>query len=466
MNTIIIQNDFTGKYLGKQSVYPDKKYHISKYCITLTYKNSLIVYNTMTKEMIALTKNEAEKFTFDKELFGKEIPEKLISDWFYISEGIDEHQLSKQMLSIAKMVYKPNEITTFTIFPTTDCNARCFYCFELGCKRENMTEKTAVDVADYIIKVSKGKEIKLLWFGGEPLFNSKAIDIICERLNNDGVKFVSQMTTNGYLFDESLIKKAVNLWNLRSVQITLDGTEKTYNKAKSFIYKDEPNPFARVYANLGKLIDSGIFVMVRYNMDTYNVDDLYVLSDIIKRDYGNKTELLKIAPEMLFENVGADKRHRTDEQRDYLHILFFGLCDYLNKNGLLFVPPMINRSLTIFHCMADNDKNVTIVPNGGLGLCEHHYDDNLFGSIYSEDKDLELINRWKEPKPAITACDDCFYFPMCSTLKKCPQTRAPECTANDRKRWLYYIQESLKVSYDLWLKGELKVSEEDIERTL
>lgn len=30
------------------------------------------------------------------------------------------------------MQKEPEHTTTYTIFTTTDCNARCFYCYEMG----------------------------------------------------------------------------------------------------------------------------------------------------------------------------------------------------------------------------------------------------------------------------------------------------------------------------------------------
>ena len=43
------------------------------------------------------------------------------------------------------------------------------------------------------------------------------------------------MISNGYLFSEEIIDRAARLWELRNVQITLDGTEKVYNETKAYI---------------------------------------------------------------------------------------------------------------------------------------------------------------------------------------------------------------------------------------
>lgn len=75
--------------------------------------------------------------------------------------------------------------------------------------------------------------MRLAWFGGEPLYNAQVIDLICNDLVERGIGYESSMISNGFLFDEKLIKRAAELWRLRQIQITLDGTEGVYNGPSS-----------------------------------------------------------------------------------------------------------------------------------------------------------------------------------------------------------------------------------------
>ena len=52
-------------------------------------------------------------------------------------------------------------IIGYTIFTTTDCNARCFYCFELGRSRIPMSEETAHKTARYIRDHCGGEKVKI-----------------------------------------------------------------------------------------------------------------------------------------------------------------------------------------------------------------------------------------------------------------------------------------------------------------
>ena len=141
------------------------------------------------------------------------------------------------------------EKTEFTVLTTTDCNARCYYCYEKGIRREPMTRETAIAAADYIACASRGEKVRLRWFGGEPLFNREAIDVICGALEQKKICFESAMTTNGFYLDEKTTADAVEKWNLKNVQITVDGTEKTYNRIKAYIDAEE-NPYRRVMNNI------------------------------------------------------------------------------------------------------------------------------------------------------------------------------------------------------------------------
>jgi hypothetical protein len=122
-----------------------------------------------------------------------------------------------------------------------------------------MSLETADAAADFIRRRSKGQPVRIEWFGGEPLYNLPVIDRICERLDESGVDFFSIIITNGYLFDDAMVQKAVKLWKLKAAQITLDGTEAVYNRTKAFIYPGV-NAYQTVKANIGRLLDAGINV--------------------------------------------------------------------------------------------------------------------------------------------------------------------------------------------------------------
>jgi sulfatase maturation enzyme AslB (radical SAM superfamily) len=102
-----------------------------------------------------------------------------------------------------------------------------------------------------------------------------------------GVEFKSSAVSNGYLFDKETVQKSVTDWNLKKVQITLDGTETVYNKAKAYIYKNT-NCYRTVMENIDHLLTAGIAVTIRLNLSLYNAEDLIQLVNELAERFGGR----------------------------------------------------------------------------------------------------------------------------------------------------------------------------------
>ena len=453
MTTIVKKNDFTEHIIGLQKININKKYRFSKYTVKYQYNKVTLLYNTMTQQLIVLNDIETQYISKYQTFNYCDAIKDLIQNWFLVDMEYDEKETYDQLITIIKATTHKDAITSFVIYPTTDCNARCFYCFELDRSRINMTQKTAEDVCDYIISVSKGYNIKLHWFGGEPLYNAAVINTICSRLSKVGINFKSYMVSNGYLFDDEMILQAKKNWNLKRVQITLDGTEEVYNKTKAYIHKDSISPFKKVYSNIKKLLDNDISIKVRLNMDMYNIENLYELVNKLKKDFGTYDKF-KVYPAVLFEEIGADKIKRSDMQRNAVYDVFLELCEYLAQNNL-FKPAPLNNVIKINKCMADNDSAVQILPNGKLGKCEHFTESEFIGSIYDNKTNYAVIQSFKEKIDEIPYCKDCKLYPLCIELKKCKVDVPFGCMEGHRKEKMFRLIQRMKLTYDLWVKEQI-----------
>ena len=169
--------------MGNQKVQAGANYRLMHFVVQAAVDDGLLLLHNMTKEMVLLSQEEQAVF----EHCPTDLPE-LISHWFLVPEDHDDCKLSQQLSNVARIMEAPKpHITGYTIMTTSDCNARCFYCYELGQARRPMTEQTAQQTADYIIKHSGGEEVSIEWFGGEPLFNKPVINLIVNRLKEAGV---------------------------------------------------------------------------------------------------------------------------------------------------------------------------------------------------------------------------------------------------------------------------------------
>ncbi|MBQ3504165.1 MAG: 4Fe-4S cluster-binding domain-containing protein [Oscillospiraceae bacterium] len=420
------------------------------YCTEAVTEDGVLLYNLLTKELLLLTEEEYEKRTENSYLK---------DHWFVVPEGTNEKELADLVKWVLKNKHKKHPpITGYTIFPTTDCNARCFYCFELGRSRIPMREETAHKVADYIAAHCGGEKVSISWFGGEPLYNKAVIDIICNDLREKGVVYTSRAISNGYLFDRETVKNAMENWNLKWVQITLDGTEGVYNKVKAFIYKNT-NPYHTVLENIGHLLDAGVTVTIRLNMDMHNADNLLELVEELGQRFAGKKGLHVYAHHLFKGNEPMAEIHTQEEwaERDRA---MCRLNEKIRELGLA-AQRGITKKPKLNYCMADSGSAVTILPGGEIGLCEHYSEDEFIGHIDKEGFDQAVVNSWKERIPEVPECAECFYYPDCVTLKKCASGSV--CFPLQREEYLRKTKREMLTEYERWKKQEQTEETEDAQ---
>ena len=441
--------------LGKQEIDESKQYRKFFYTTECSVEEGILLFNTITYELLYLT-NEEVNMLKNSDLSNKTV-RYLAEQYFLVPENFDDEKLASQVIDTRiqiQSVYKESPLSFFVILTTTGCNARCFYCFEKGAKVSNMTEQTAHDVADFIER--KGdKKVRIQWFGGEPLINTNAIDIVSKDLIEKNVNFESTMVSNAYLLDEEVIEKAVKLWRLKKIQITLDGTEEVYNETKNYVYKDVSSPFKRVLNNIENALKAGIKIGIRLNLGEHNIEDLQILSKMLVEKF-NKYNNCHIYVVKLFEDPCGEGISLEADVRNKLTEAMMNLQQFIDDN---MPKPYVDRMEKSFAlpnmCMANNDKSVMIVPDGHLGKCEHFVDSNYHGSIYSDEIDVEQINKYKEHVIVSPLCKNCELRSTCMPLKCC--TGVPKnCDALNKQFFVLRLHSKLRNIYDKFLEVEAK----------
>lgn len=402
-------------------------YRLMRYLITAQTEDGRLFYNVVTSEMILLDHEE--------EVIVEQLPapynpsmDELIARHYLVPEDFDESKSVKELRALMQKLQPVKRVSGFTILPTTECNARCFYCFESDHKHCTLTDEKTRDVIEYINAKCKGEPIEIIWFGGEPLVASHRITQISEGLRQKGVKYRSTMVSNAYLFDEKRVKAAKDIWNLVSVQITLDGTEDVYNETKAYIRPKE-NPYHRVLRNIDLLLDQGIAVNVRLNVTNRNVQDLYQLINELAERFAGKKRFTCYA-HGVYEGVGFSPLAYSDSTRSLVEEQTVAIDSRLIEKGLLGS----FASLPYFHfvrCMSDNDACRLIYPDGTIGKCENRPSTECIGDIYHDVTDREMEARYKVVEE-IPVCRNCFLYPECINLKICPETG--QCS-EARVRW-------------------------------
>ena len=436
METIKVGNQTVCAVAGAQRYDPERNYRFSRHCLEVDCPDGRLLYHSLSGELLLLRETES---TADPTL-----REELVKRGFLVPLEFHDRQHCDQVRTVTRLTQKDSgAITDYVVFTTTDCNARCYYCFEKGQRRLTMTEQTARDAANWMLDHAKGEKIKLRWFGGEPLYNAGVIDVISRMLRDGGAAYESTMVTNAYLFEPRLIEKAVKLWNLRQALVTVDGTEAVYNRTKAFIHQDG-SAYRRVLSNLERLLEAGIAITVNLNMDAHNAEDLFDLAEELGRRFGGEKGFAARC-ELLVEYAGKLASFESDRQALDTRR---AVNERLEAFGIRR-KATVEQGLKLNSCMADDPHSVTILPDGRIGRCEHFGDSEEVGSIYHEAWDPEKLAAWREPRPAEEACEDCVLYPQCYRLKKC--NACPDrCNFLFREQRIGNLQDKVRNTWARW----------------
>lgn len=387
-----------------------------KFLLRAQVEDGLLLYNVVTSEMVLLDSVEKSFFDGNAVKYNPAMDE-LIARRYMVPEDFDENKSVQQLRAVIKKLNPSSRVTGVTILPTTECNARCYYCFESDHPRCTMTDQTIADMVSYIAEKCKGEPIEITWFGGEPLVGAKQITQICKLLRERGIEFSSSIVSNAYLFNETLIKTARNEWNVKVAQVTLDGTEKVYNEVKAYVHPGN-NPYHRVLQNISALLENGIAVNVRLNVTVNNAADLSKLVDELSARFGGKKGFTCYS-HAVYENVGFEPISYDEDTREWVDAQTIALDLKLQEKkmlGSLARLPVLHTT----HCMADNGNSILIYPDGTIGKCENRSSLEGVGDIYQGINNTKA-DRYKETRQ-LSDCDKCPLFPDCVNLSICPET--------------------------------------------
>lgn len=463
MNVIKPANNIIINKWNLQYYNRDRAYNMIKYRkhISIPEDDVVVMENMITREIICLSSKEFE--VINSPDFNKKHPilhQYLVSRWWMIPFSMNEYS----MVYTFKNSMKPSKLISdyfdsYVILPTTNCNANCSYCYEAGLEAKDMSEKTAKDVVEFMYKRHKrNTNIHIHWFGGEPTCNMDAINTICLGLDEKNIKFTSSMMSNGYLFTEEYASIARRIWNLETIQITLDGTAEVYNRIKRFRIPDDNNPFDRVINNIKYLLDAGVRVVIRLNMSNDNIQSLYDVVDFIDdtfSDIPDRENKLSMFAIPLFEGTSIGYVSRTSEERKAIYEESFKLEKYIEANNLLTDQlRYFDRYPYTMQCIADNPNGVLISPEGKLGKCEHHLnDEDFFSDIYGHKmSNLKEVDKYRQPIDEYLHCEECFYYPVCNKLKLCPNES--RCDIWVRKERADMVDRSLHKIYKEFKKRD------------
>ena len=432
------------KIINRKSLEEGAKYKVSQFVYPFSEDGRHLLYSTFTKEVVELTVPEWQAFRKIKaapagcDFVAENGLEQLALSRYIVEADYDEIGQYKSVVFILKTMAgtKPG-YSSYIIWPTSGCNARCIYCFEEGFKSRTMTTKTADRVIEFIKDTKQNGKIKIKWFGGEPLLGHKLISYMCRKLKENDIDFESTMITNCSLVTEELAKEISELWNMKRIQVSLDGDKADYEKRKRYYAPDKHN-YETVIRGIRFLAAQGLKINLRCNVDGNNIDGLAAFVDQLKADIGNIENInLYLSP--LF---GVDKCRPSDE----LFAKMSALTEYCRSIGLSKSSHNTDTEFKVNYCMADSmDKSIGIGPDGEFNNCDSLLEKNVWGNIFDGVTDQKRLEELKSPADIDEKCRSCCFLPKCTPFyrQRCP-LNLKECFEFNSMKTESYLRAMLK----------------------
>lgn len=444
------------EYIGVKNRIGHSKLVASMFNLIRVFDDGLtLIMNTMTEAVAFLDANEYELY---ENIGNTNTYEKTVVQLFLLGFLVkdDDSELFKLDVIRKRSAYASNDAINITIYPTQQCNARCFYCFENGEKQEPMTVETAKNVVQYIIRnVTQNDEVVFRWFGGEPLVGASIIDYITEKVDEyfgGNLKFSSIVTTNGFNISDDLIRRAKEKWHAKKFHLTIDGYREEHNRRKNF-YNQSVDAYQKLLIDMQKLIDAGIFVVCRFNLDKNNIGQL----DDILRDlepfknsdyfYIHATTLRRPPNEPLEDYILA-------QDYDWAYDLIWRkMFSYGFYNGIKHILPLRLRG----NCLACVMNEVLINSEGKLFKCLQHTteDSHKVGDCVSGIVFNKNYLDWLDVSIKREKCQKCVYLPMCSGgCKEYWYENRPEISPCAREKT--YINTLMELIHEWIVNGKIE----------
>lgn len=345
---------------------------------------------------------------------------------FLVDKNCDECSIIER---IRAEIMAKSVVQNIVILTTTDCNARCYYCFEHGIEPLYMQEATAEAIIQYCKKNYKEKEIAITWFGGEPLLNWSIIKYITLGLIDAGYELVSHVTTNGSLVNQEILDFFKTYYKRTSFQITIDEIGEAYNKVKRYVDISSDLAFERTMNNVKLMISQGVILVIRVNFASSKIEEAKkVHKTLIKmlKGYDLSKVNIYMAPLSLdcdseiISNFNGSIEHpflqMVKEQKDTGFPLK-GVTYDNNETELSDVSVYALRPTGI-SCGMTLPSRIVVNADGLLYKCHRLVGRKQYsvGNIFEgEDQNNETLRLFHEVKIVDEECRKCDILPICQS---------------------------------------------------
>ncbi len=358
----------------------------------------------------------------------------LCANGFFFPCHIDEQTFVSTALSREN---KPDNFDVI-LLPHENCNFRCNYCYESHNRGRMAPEVVAALKVFMEHKAAECKSLTLRWFGGEPLLAKDIIydlsDSFVQSCEKHGVRYWSQITTNGYLLTPAVVDCLLDR-KITNYQVTLDGPESTHDTTRALAGGGKT--FQRILNNLMgmKKKDRSFAVAVRVNFNDESVAAMTQLYEVMSESFGDDPRFgLYFRPIGKYGGPNDDQIQACEPASSKL--IEMELAEKYLQFG--YLDSVVRQSLQPHGqvCYAGKESSIVVGGDGALYKCSVAFEDpnNRVGKLLLDGTlsiDQALWNLWvNNPDIDQTKCTSCPVSPMCQG-KYCPRhairERQPVC---------------------------------------
>lgn len=388
------------------------RFKLSQFNNAISNNNSYLIYNSLSGELVKINQElvtDLENIESNSSInLNDERFKYLFDKGFIVNQDTDEFS-RVEILKNQLIFSEYGERVSFVIALTTMCNLKCLYCYENGVPVHTMTNTTAADVCSFIKDRLDNnklvKELNITWFGGEPLLNIEQIQNIGNFVklycNNNNIQLSTNIITNGLLLTKYNIR-ILQEFNLKNMQISMDGYVDFYNKYKNVGVLELKN----LIQTISNICDK-IHITIRLNSSKDNIESIKKLCKTLYEIEPIRNNVKISIAQIISEKVNSLNNKEFSETK-------LALLKYINDIGWKnqidnFVP--VPKTIP---CGLMQATNFVIDPMGYLYKCEHYIGQPEY-SIGDVKKGVTYPSFYAEfiNVPLKKECNSCSIYPVC-----------------------------------------------------
>jgi len=385
---------------------------VNPFVHTFHENKKIALFNALTLATLYLSEEQYKSLM-------KSPPKPLIDAKFFVKEDFNARQYLQKF---TKKSLTENEIRAAYFLLTSACNLGCKYCFiESRFGQKNNNSYMPEDIAEKAVKLlfRNTKKVKIIFYGGEPLLNFKAIKRTVLTAKKLGLESRFQLITNGCLIDSDIaefIKK-----HHISLAISLDGTkrindamrqdlrgrgtfDKTIQAMELLCKKKIPFSISCTIGNHNlNCPDNILKVMEKYNVQTLGYNLITPNQNV---------KMSKATRKKMIGNI-LETENRLIEKGILEDRIFFRK-----------LKPFIEGKNWLKDC-AGYGNQITVTPEGNIGPCHGLWPDFVNKKVKNTYFDIDVNYKakikdhptwieWSMRTPLnMTQCWDCYGIGLC-----------------------------------------------------